>query len=107
MNLTEIWPRRSNLCLVAYRKGTKKYVSLAHRSPFAAFEAAKGKQGLTDADFTAQDWSVGEIVPIDYEGTKGTARPDPKKAVLQGRVKEIINREDDLISEGDLLPPTE
>lgn len=97
MNLTEIWPRRSNLCLVAYRVGTKKYISLAHKAPLVAFEAAKGKQGLTDADFNAQDWSVGEIVPIDYAGTKNAARPDPKEEKLQGRVKEIIDREDDLL----------
>lgn len=68
MTLDEIWKRRDNLCLVAFRKGTILYVSLAHKRSDTAFEAARTKQGMTLVDRDATDWVVGEIAGVDAKG---------------------------------------
>lgn len=68
MTLDEIWSIRGNLCYVAFRTGTIKYVSLAHGSADTAFEAAESKQGMTQDDRSAVDWAIGEITCVDEAG---------------------------------------
>lgn len=68
MTLDEIWTIRGDLRYVAFRVGTVKYVSLAHKDSEAAFDNADTKQSLTAEDRAADDWLIGEIAGVTAGG---------------------------------------
>lgn len=59
--LQEIWDARTNVCLVAYRVGTLRYVSLSGESLQQIRERAID-DGLTQSDLDATDWTQGQVV---------------------------------------------